>query len=254
VWWLTQPFTPAPWTSFSAENRAVLVALPDTSLLWINPLPPTPQLCELVSDVVAASGCSRVAHLVLPSTSPEHWAAAPAVLRDCQPARGATVWVPPGFFKNRIGRSFVLKADVDALALAATWRELEDGAPAAWGGGIDVALLRGPGGLTEAAFRVRAARLAVTADAAFGLAPADEAGASGLDLVSAQLAGIRGRVGCALWPVVRAAGADGRAFADAVSSWRDSVDTLVPLHLSAPWDEGGRRLAEALAFAASKKE
>ena len=29
---------------------------------------------------------------------------------------------------------------------------------------------------------------------------------------------------------------------------------LVPLHLSAPWDEGGRRLAEALAFAASKKE
>lgn len=235
----------------------MIVALPDTSLLLINPLPPTLEFNEHVEQVVRDSGCSRITHVVAPSTSPEHWCALPDVLRDCPAAAGATVWVPPGFFDGRrIGARFIARAATDALKLAATWRELpvDGGAPAAWGGGIDVATLRAPGGVTESAFRVRSARVAVTADTAFGLAESDAVDASGLDRFAARVAGIYGRVGCALAPVVLAAGSAGRSYADTLASWRDSVDTLVPLHLSAPWTDGGARLADALAFARTKKE
>ena len=109
-------------------------------------------------------------------------------------------------------------------------------------------MLRAPGGLTECAFRLTPARTAVTADAAFGLAAADAdaAGASWLDRTSSRLAGVYGRVGSPLAPVIWAAGAAGAAFADEAASWAPDVDTLIPMHLSAPWDEGGRRLAAAL--------
>lgn len=253
---MTQPFTPAPWTRFSAENRSVLVTLPNASLILINPLPPTPEFNEHVSTVIEQSGASRITHVVAPSTSPEHWAALPDVVASCPAAAGAMLWTPPAFFDgNRIGGRFIARNQVDALKLASTWRELPgDGVPPPeWGGGIDVALLRAPCGVCEAAFRVRSARLAITADAAFGLSESDAASASAFDVFSARLAGIYGKVGCAFAPVVLAAGSDGRAYADEVTGWRDTVDTLVPLHLSAPWSEGGERLAEALAFAATKK-
>ena len=107
VWWLTQPFTPAPWTRFSAENRSVLVTLPSASLILINPLPPTPEFNEHVSTVIEQSGASRITHVVAPSTSPEHWAALPDVVASCPAAAGAMLWTPPAFFDgNRIGGRF----------------------------------------------------------------------------------------------------------------------------------------------------
>ena len=251
MWGLTQPFTPAPWTRFSAENRSVLFALADGGLWLVNPLPPTDELVEHVASVAAESGNSRVTHVVVPSTSPEHWASAPDVLSRVAP--GARLWVPPGFFGRggRVGGRFIARQAVDALALAAPWTELpaaQGAAPDAWGGEITTAMLRAPGGLTECAFRLTPARTAVTADAAFGLAAADAdaAGASWLDRTSSRLAGVYGRVGSPLAPVIWAAGAAGAAFADEAASWAPDVDTLIPMHLSAPWDEGGRRLAAAL--------
>jgi glyoxylase-like metal-dependent hydrolase (beta-lactamase superfamily II) len=291
LWTLTQPFTPSPISALSAENRMSVVlveaeaegeeggngggASPSRSpcLALINPVTPTPELLAgleaIGAEVAAATGGPPppVSHILIPSTSPEHWSGA-ASLATAFP--GARIWAPPGFFSNgpgggRIGGKLPGLAELSAVLDAAAAgddgtrpRAAEIAFPpgraeaSLLGGAVRAALFAGRGGFTEVAFYVPAARTVFTADTAFGLNTADLAatpGANWLDGLLARVAGIHARLGCATWFVLKASGEAAREYVGVIDGWRENgggVDWVVPAHLSAPWPGGA--LDGAFAF------
>jgi hypothetical protein len=68
LWGLTQPLKLEPISSFDIQLRMTAARLPDGSLLLVSPVAPT---AEMLAQLAGLGG--RVAHIVLPSSSPEHW-------------------------------------------------------------------------------------------------------------------------------------------------------------------------------------
>lgn len=56
------------WAAFDIQLRMTVARLPDGSLLLVSPLAPTEELLRLLGSLGG-----RVSHIVLPSSSPEHW-------------------------------------------------------------------------------------------------------------------------------------------------------------------------------------
>ena len=93
LWGLTQPLKLEPISSFDIQLRMTAARLPDGSLLLVSPVAPT---AELLGQLAGLGG--RVSHIVLPSSSPEHWFYGPA-LSDAFPE--ATVWAVPGLLEGK---------------------------------------------------------------------------------------------------------------------------------------------------------
>lgn len=297
LWGLTQPFYPSPASSFSAENRMTVHALPprveggggETTIdLWLhNPLPPTDELVShlqsiketLVSEAASSAAATtttpkvsvRVAHLVVPSSSPEHWsAAADALDRLGEKDSSTSLWVPPNFFDGGrlLGSVIKVKGEgggrgggdrIDALRPRSTFLERGD-AQERFSSDVSVAGVVGGGlGLfTEFVFHLRSAKAVVTADSAFCLSDADaavarEAGTAGaLDFFLARLVGISGKLGSPVGVALASApGGQGKRFAEDVTRWCDSgeVERVVSCHLSAPVeDDAAGQLKKVFAF------
>ena len=325
LWGLTQPFTPSPLSSFSAENRMSVYALPGRRRrvegrggtvreelvvdLWLhNPLPPTDELVSHLEGIKRAlraeaeaaeagrrpgpppSPCSappgvavrvRVAHLVVPSSSPEHWSATADALERLgegggrqQPEGGGgggggdgegggdgptLLWVPPNFFSDggRLLGSVIREGKEKIEALRPRARLLERGdAQECFGGDVSAASVVGGGlGLfTEIVFHLRAARVVLTADSAFCLSEKDAAASAAgpLDLFFARLAGIYGKLGSPVGLALASApDSQGRKFAEDVMRWceGDEVEMVVSCHLSAPVaDDAAGQLRRVFGF------
>jgi hypothetical protein len=67
LWGLTQPLKLEPISSFDIQLRMTAARLPDGSLLLVSPVAPTG---EMLAQLAGLGG--RVAHIMLPSSSPEH--------------------------------------------------------------------------------------------------------------------------------------------------------------------------------------
>lgn len=59
---------PQDWAKFDIQLRMVAARLPDGSLLLISPIAPTQEAQRLLAGLGG-----QVSHIVLPSSSPEHW-------------------------------------------------------------------------------------------------------------------------------------------------------------------------------------
>lgn len=340
LWGLTQPFTPSPLSSFSAENRMTVFALPERRRvvektggieeeivvvdLWLhNPLPPTDELVAhldgiketLRAETEAAEGDERrkrrsgssssswsssssssssfavrvrVAHLVVPSSSPEHWSATADALErlgekeeeegeereegeeggeggEQETATGTLLWVPPNFFDGGrlLGSVIAGKEKIDALRPRARLLERGDAQPC-FGGDVSVASVVGGGlGLfTEFVFHLRSARAVLTADSAFCLSAEDAAAsvAGPLDLFLARIVGIYGKLGSPVGVALASApGGQGGRFARDVLRWCDEkkdgeegsgmVQIVVSCHLSAPVaDDAAGQLRRVFGF------
>lgn len=62
------PVLPQDWAKFDIQLRMVAARLPDGSLLLISPIAPTQEALSLLAGLGGP-----VSHIVLPSSSPEHW-------------------------------------------------------------------------------------------------------------------------------------------------------------------------------------
>ena len=318
-------------SSFSAENRMSVFALPERKLvktggeaeeteivvdLWLhNPLPPTDELVAHLGGIKetlraeaeaaeserrrrsspssSSSSSSppfsvrvRVAHLVVPSSSPEHWSATADALERLgekeeeeeekqqlegddgeEPESGSAtlLWVPPNFFDGGgrlLGSAIAGKEKIDALRPRARLLERGD-EQAAFGRDVSVASVVGGGlGLfTEFVFHLRSARAVLTADSAFCLSVEDAAAsvAGPLDLFLARLVGIYGKLGSPVGVALASApGGQGGDFARDVMRWcderdeeggRGKVEMVVSCHLSAPVvDDAAGQLRRVFGF------
>jgi len=321
LWGLTQPFTPSPLSSFSAENRMSVYALPARwrrseedeergsnelviDLFLHNPIPPTDELVAHLegikgtlraeaeaaeterrrgeSDSTSSSSSPpsfsvvvRVAHLVVPSSSPEHWSATADALErlgekekdenedendenDDDNSCSTLLWVPPNFFEGG-GRLLgsVIEGKDRIQALKPRARLLEKGdAQEVFGRDVSVTSVVGGGlGLfTEVVFHLRSARAVLTADSAFCLSQEDAAAsvAGPLDLFLARVVGIYGKLGSPVGVALKSApGGQGREFAKDVLRWceNDNVEMVVSCHLSAPVrDDAAGQLRRVFGF------
>lgn len=269
--------------------------------LWLhNPLPPTDELVshleEIKETLRAEAGAAeierrrragpssssvpfsvsvRVAHLVVPSSSPEHWSAAADALERLgekeKEKRGegeenerdpsTLLWVPPNFFEGNgrlLGSVIKGKEKIEALRSRARFLERGD-AQECFGGDVSVASVVGGGlGLfTEIVFHLRSARAVLTADSAFCLSEKDAAAsvAGPLDLFLARLVGIYGKLGSPVGVALASAPADqGKVFARDAMRWCDEeggngVEMVVSCHLSAPvTDDAAGQLRRVFGF------
>lgn len=91
------PAIPQPlrldWDSFDIRLRMTVARLPDSSLLLVSPVAPTPECLRLLGTLGG-----DVRHIVLPSSAPEHWFYGPK-LSAAFPA--ATVWTVPGLLEGK---------------------------------------------------------------------------------------------------------------------------------------------------------
>jgi hypothetical protein len=65
LWGLAQPFS---LLGVDIRLRMIAARLPDGSLLLVSPVAPTPELLRTLGDLGG-----EVSHIILPSSSPEHW-------------------------------------------------------------------------------------------------------------------------------------------------------------------------------------
>lgn len=72
------PLSPQDFAKFDIQLRMVAARLPDGSLLLVSPIAPTAEALSLLAGLGG-----RVAHIVLPSSSPEHWCAPGPVCQLC---------------------------------------------------------------------------------------------------------------------------------------------------------------------------
>ncbi|KAK9838547.1 hypothetical protein WJX81_006657 [Elliptochloris bilobata] len=204
--------------------------------LWVhNPLAPTGELLEQLASIGG-----RVAHVVVPNNSPEHWVYAgdfcDALADDVQ------LWVPPGFLTDRplpFPWLFGLKELRDRIA----WREFGEEAPEEWGGEVEVALFRTPT-LVEAAFLLRSPRALLLADAAFKMDAS--CGVPAGNVWQARLLGVWQRLGCPTRVVFSAFPKRARAFVQRLLQF--DFDTVVPAHFLAPVPGGKQALLECFKF------
>ena len=330
LWGLTQPFTPSPLSSFSAENRMTVYALPDRRVkvkksdgtegeeeaivvdLWLhNPLPPTDELVSHLEGIKqtlrleaeaaeserrrssSASGWGsssnsptfsvlvRVAHLVVPSSSPEHWLATADALERLGEEGGlplegdgegeeeeTLLWVPPNFFESGgrlLGSAIAGKDKIEALRPRARFLQRGDDQEC-FGRDVSVACVVGGGlGLfTEFVFHLRSSKTVLTADSAFCLSAEDAAAsvAGPLDLFLARVVGIYGKLGSPVGVALASApNSQGRVFAEDVMRWcgdenesenergEKKVEMVVSCHLSAPViDDAAGQLRRVFGF------
>ena len=273
--------------------------------LWLhNPLPPTDELVahlEAIKETLRAeteaaaeserrrrssssstppapfSVVVRVAHLVVPSSSPEHWSATADALerlgeKEDSTATAATLlWVPPNFFDGGggmlLGSVVEGKERIDALRPRARLLRRGD-EQECFGGDVSVACVVGGGlGLfTECVFFLKSARTVLTADSAFCLSEEDAAASAAgpLDLFLAKMVGIYGKLGSPVGVALASApGGQGREFALDVMRWcgdegdeekedgggKKKVEMVVSCHLSAPVvDDAAGQLRRVFGF------
>lgn len=137
-----------------------VVRLADGDLWLHTPIAPTEEALALLDSIGG-----RVAHVVCPNLSPEHWVFARAFSEHTPDAR---FWVCGGLLTGG-GLPLPGRDGIVALTQTHAVQELRADDPScAWAPEIGVALFREAGGLfEEAAFLVRRARAVIVADGAF---------------------------------------------------------------------------------------
>lgn len=221
---------------FQAGLRMTVVDLGNGDL-WVHaPVGRTEELIALFDQVLTPG--KRVAHIVIPNTSPEHsyysaeWAAA---FPDAQ------VWMPPGFDK------FPAKApEVDRMVKAGRCRVMSEEPPAEWNGAIEVACFKaGDTVFCECVFFVKAARALLTSDSCFFAK--DDWVPNPISKFLAQASGIYQQLGApALKPVFSTFKPEAQAWVARVLSF--DFDMIVPAHVSGPVYDGKRQFKQAFSF------
>ncbi|PRW55989.1 glucan endo-1,3-beta-D-glucosidase [Chlorella sorokiniana] len=163
----------------------VATCLPDGSLLLVSPIAPTAEALSLLAGLGG-----RVSHIVLPSSSPEHWFYGPA-LSNAFP--DATVWVVPGLLEGK-GLPVPFLGQMTASMRPRCKALGVDQLPAELQGQVESELLTAPF-FIEAAVVLPQHGALLLADTGFKLDAAEYGYISSGNIAAAEKAGVWDRLG-----------------------------------------------------------
>ncbi|PSC74690.1 isoform 1 [Micractinium conductrix] len=226
LWALTQPLK-LDWQAFDIRLRMVVARLPDGNMLVVSPIAPTQ---EALAQLAQLGGAVR--HVVLPSSSPEHWFYGPAL---CAAFPDAAVWAVPGllegkglpfpFFQQYMGG---VKPRCRVLGV--------DPLPAELQGQIETEVLTAPF-FIEAAVILPQHGALLLADTGFCMSAAEYGHLGAGNIKAAKKVGVWDRLGPITKVVFDKCPEQGRAWVDAILA-RQTWDTVVPAHATAPIRDG----------------
>jgi hypothetical protein len=225
LWGLVQPLK-LDFAKFDIQLRMVATCLPDGSLLLVSPIAPTAEALSLLAGLGG-----RVSHIVLPSSSPEHWFYGPA-LSNAFP--DATVWVVPGLLEGK-GLPVPFLGQMTASMRPRCKALGVDQLPAELQGQVESELLTAPF-FIEAAVVLPQHGALLLADTGFKLDAAEYGYISSGNIAAAEKAGVWDRLGPITRIVFEKYPKEGRAWCDALlaKEWH----TVIPAHASAPVRDG----------------
>lgn len=226
----TQPLQPA---SFVPDIRLHMYAFDneeDASISLVGALAPTGELCGQIQSLG-----KPVKHIVLPSTSPEHWIYAPA-LSKAYPE--ALVWVVPGFMEGKgvplPGRSLLFR-NIQESSMLRTM-PVDKVTASEFPRGIKAILLDVPL-FIEAAIVIPSAKAVVLSDTGIYLSAEDSGYQQGVNVNIAKALGIWDRLGPITRVVQERYHQEAREWCDAILA--EDFERVLLSHGSPVYDGGG---------------
>lgn len=220
----TQPLRPASFVPDIRLHMYAFDSMEDDSITLVGALAPTGELCEQIKSLG-----KPVKHIVLPSSSPEHWLYGPALSKVFP---DALVWVVPGFMEGKgvplPGRSLLFR-DVhgrDMLRELPNSLESTEGHPE-FPQGIRAIILDVPL-FIEAAIVVESAKAVVLSDTGICLSADDPEYKEGVNIGLAEAAGIWDRLGPITRVVQEKYDEKAREWCDAILT--EDFDTVLLSH------------------------
>ncbi|KAL4436775.1 hypothetical protein ABPG75_003914 [Micractinium tetrahymenae] len=236
LWDLAQPLK-LDFQRFDIRLRMVVTRLPDGSLLLISPVAPTG---EALSQLASIGG--EVSHIVLPSSSPEHWFYGPA-LSDAFP--NATVWAVPGLLEGQ-GLPFPFFRQYTSGMRPRCKALGQDPLPPELQGQLDAEVLTAPF-FIEAAVVLPQHGALLLADTGFCMDAKEYAHLSQANIDAAKKVRVWDQLGPITRAVFEAEPEKGQAWVQAVLA-REGWDLVIPAHASSPIRDGRRAFQECFAF------
>ena len=216
----SQPLQPA---SFVPDIRLHMYAVEnkgEDSISLVGALAPTKELCGQIQSLG-----KPVKHIVLPSTSPEHWIYGPA-LSNAFP--DALVWVVPGFMQGKgvplPGRSLLFRDAKERNVLRAMSSNLQD---EEFPSGIQPIVLDVPL-FIEAAIVLQEAKAVILSDTGIYLSADDPEYKQGVNTALAEAVGIWDRLGPITRVVQEKYHVQAREWCDAILA--EDIETVLLSH------------------------
>lgn len=214
----SQPLQPASFVPDIRLHMYAVDSVGEESITLIGALAPTKELCGQI-----ASLGKPVKHILLPSTSPEHWLFGPALSKKFPEA---LVWVVPGFMQGKgvplPGRSLLFRNAKERNVLRTMLTQSEE-----FPRGIKPILLDVPL-FIEAAVVVEEAKAVILSDTGIYLSAEDPEYAKGVNVGIAEAIGIWDRLGPITRVVQEKYDTQAREWCDAILA--EDIETVLLSH------------------------
>lgn len=236
IWLLQQDFAT---NGIDVHLNCFVLKLSDGSLLIQSPPAPTDECLELLSQVPGV-----VKHILVPSTSPEHWYNAPGLAAYCPEA---VVWTCPGLLDTPVPvpvASVNPRAAFESIKQTHTVVSMDKAPEGAWEGELLLLPFKGPfSALCDVTLFFRRERALVLTDLAFAISEP-----SGLAKFAVQAARIDNRLGAPFaYLFFTYDRKQGRAWYNTTKSWQ--WDRLLCSHGQPIVGNGRAQFENAFGFA-----